>query len=86
MLASIELRHHPAGLPCTELAQRLHRRRSDVLTVLEDEPRFVRTGRTCRARWTLARAHGTELDALRRVDATTGSAGSPGPGEARRAA
>jgi hypothetical protein len=83
MLAAIELRHHPAGLPCTELAQRLHRRRTDVLSVLEDEPwRFARTGSTKNARWR-ARAHGTELHALRGVGATTGS---PGPGEAQRAA
>ena len=82
MLAGVELRRNADGLSCTELARRLRRRRADVVAVLEDEPRFARSGSTKNARWR-ARAHGTELHALRGVGATTGS---PGPGEAQRAA
>jgi hypothetical protein len=83
MLVAVELRRHPGGLSCDALARQLHRRRADVLRVLEDEPRFTRTGSTCGARWTLARGHGTELDGLRGVDATTGP---PELKEAKRAA
>jgi hypothetical protein len=83
MLIDVELRRDPDGLSCTELARRLRRRRSDVLQVLEDEPRFTRTGRTRYARWTLARSHGTEWVPLGGVDATPGP---PEPGEAQRAA
>ena len=84
MLAGAELRRHPAGLSCTELARRLRRRRADVVAVLEDEPRrFTRSGSTKNARWTLTRPHGTELHALRGVGATTGT---PEPAGARRAA
>jgi hypothetical protein len=83
MLAGVELRRNADGLSCTELARRLRRRRADVVAVLEDEPRFARSGSTKNARWTRARAHGTELHALRGVDATTWP---PEPAGARRAA
>ena len=83
MLAGVELRRNADGLSCTELARRLRRRRVDVVAVLEDEPRFARSGSTKNARWTRARAHGTELHALRGVDATTWP---PEPAGARRAA
>jgi hypothetical protein len=72
MLAAVELRCHPDGLSCTALARGLRRRLAGVVHALEDERRFARSGSTCGARWTLARAHGTELNALRGADATSG--------------
>jgi hypothetical protein len=54
MLIGVELRDEPTGLCCDELARRLHRRRADVLQVLqvlEDEPRFRCSGSTCGRRW-----------------------------------
>jgi hypothetical protein len=83
MLAAIELRRHPDGLSCDAIARRLHRRRTEVLAVLTDEPRFTRTGATRYARWTRTWAHGTEWVALRGVDAATGP---PETARARRAA
>jgi len=60
------------GLSCDTLARRVRRRRTDVLTALEADPRFVRSGRTQASRWRLAalsppRAHGTESQTLRGV-------------------
>jgi hypothetical protein len=43
----------PRGLSCDGLSRRLHRRRTEVLAVLQSNPRFERVGRTRRARWRL---------------------------------
>jgi hypothetical protein len=47
------LAEHPYGLPCAELARRVHRRRSDVLATLRTGP-FEHRGRTCGSRWRVA--------------------------------
>ena len=44
----------PVGLPCRELARRVHRRFVDVLAVLRADPRFVHRGRTRGSRWRLS--------------------------------
>ena len=60
----------PAGLSCDELAARLHRRRTDVLTALRADPRFDHSGRSRGSRWRLgpALAAGTEWDGGRSED------------------
>lgn len=44
----------PFGLPCEELARRVHRRFGDVRATLRADPRFVRFGRGRGSRWRLA--------------------------------
>ena len=55
------------GLSCDDLAERLGRRRSDVLEALRRDARFVHSGRTSQSRWRVESrdtlgASGTERD------------------------
>jgi hypothetical protein len=47
------LEREPLGLPCAELAARLHRRRSTLVAALRVDPRFEHEGRTRGSRWRL---------------------------------
>jgi hypothetical protein len=62
------------GLSCDEIAARLRRRRSDVLVVLQADPRFEHNGRTHGSRWRT-----TPRDGMGRVENATRADGRSWP-------
>jgi hypothetical protein len=71
---ALVLAGEPLGLSCDLLALRLHRRRADVLAVLEADARFEHRGQRRGSRWVLAarRPLPASSDGLGRID-TPGS-------------